>query len=72
MRTPGAGVEMMTFSTVLARHGVGGGASRRRTGTMGILPVGVRGGVFHFNGRDARCPSRGDMNNRWGQIEAAQ
>ena len=23
------------------------------------------------NGRDARCPSRVDMNKRWGQIEAA-
>ena len=28
------------------------------TGTTGILPVGERGGLFHFNGRDARCPSR--------------
>ncbi len=41
--TPGAGFEVMAFSASLARHGVGGGTSRRR----------------------------GDMNNRWGQIEAA-
>ncbi len=113
-------VELMTFSTSSARHGVGGGASRRMPkgalmsgfekpprgrrlcprrrsvdcaavgnvkmwncgsvkvwkyenglGLRQIPPRGARGRAGACNGRDARCPSRGDMNKRWGQIEAA-
>ena len=45
----GAGFEMMTFSAVLARCGVGGGTRPRApTGTTGILPVGGEGGVLPF------------------------
>jgi hypothetical protein len=56
-------------------------------GLRQIPPRGARGRAGACNGRDATsarasalrtafgwgicCPSRGDMNNRWGQIEAA-
>ena len=33
--------------------------------------VSMAGNIACVNGRDARCPSRVDMNNRRGQIEAA-
>ena len=49
-----AGVEMVTFSTFLARCGVGGRRSTQwcvSTGETPVVPVACR------NGRDARCPS---------------